>query len=215
MIAVGQPDQLNRWRQLVAADILSIAHRVPLALHDQRRRLNLGEVCRPCPLRLAQRVERIAEADEPEHTGVIRDHRGDATAHRTAADDEAFRLANLGDRLAPGCFEHGRAVRRAALPRLATPAHVRELEAHDPYAGGGEPAGDRLHPRGVHRQPRPVGEHERPEAILRPDRQQPQLGCADCHEASRGPIRPASQNRFASISIDSSVEESAASNEET
>ena len=69
-----------------------IAERVAGALHDKRGCLQRCQMFRPELRRLAGRMKRVAEAEQPGDAappvGVVRDHARDATAHRLAADDK-------------------------------------------------------------------------------------------------------------------------------
>ena len=88
------PAQAN-WivrRQPIALDLGASAERVALALHDQRRAAQLLQMRRAQVLRLARRMERVAEAHQPvDHAAreqLVGGEAGDAAAHRLAADEQ-------------------------------------------------------------------------------------------------------------------------------
>ena len=128
--------------------------RVAGAAHEEARHGDAREVLDAQRLRLARRVQRIAEQHEPERgerIGVVgNDERTDAAAHRPAAEHQAvgrqLRAARqLGRGFAHRCLEHGRPI-RAAPPR----GLVREVEAQRRDLRVGERVGDRRQRGRVH-----------------------------------------------------------------
>ena len=80
--------------------------------------------------------------------------------------------AQLRDHVEPAPPEHGLRVRGTAPLAPAAGIHVRELEADDPHAGGGDPRRHLLHERRIHRAARSVGQDERYRRVLGAVRQE-------------------------------------------
>ena len=85
MIAILEPQDLDRLRQLVVGDLLAHAERIARSLHNKGRRSQVGKMRGAQLIRLADRVKRIAEAEQPRDPAGrverIGYHAGDAPAH--------------------------------------------------------------------------------------------------------------------------------------
>src|SRR5579871_4453183 len=80
----GRPELVDHGAQLIGR-----AERIARALHEQHRNLDRAEMPRALLLWPTRRVQRIAEQHETGDVGTFRcDLRGDAAAHRLAADDD-------------------------------------------------------------------------------------------------------------------------------
>ena len=170
VVAVLDPEDLDRRRQRVARHLLPRPEGVARALHDQRRRRQPLEVRGAQLRRLARRVERVAEAEQPRDLALgvqpVRDHARDPPAHRLAADDE--RRARPERRDGGDVLRHHRLrPRRPALAAGAPRRHVAELEARDPQARRRQRPRRRRHRRRVHRRPGAMGEQHPHRRVLR------------------------------------------------
>ncbi|SVJ79297.1 Uncharacterised protein [Klebsiella pneumoniae] len=158
----GQPVQADRRRQRIARHRLAVAQGVALALDDQGRRAQPGEVRDPRLLRLAGGVERVAEADQGIRAQLVGQQAGHAPAHRLAAQGQGpvQGLADLRMDSPPAVEQLRLRIRRTLAAVLAALGHVGKLEARDGDALGGEQFGDALHERAVHRRPGAMGENQ-------------------------------------------------------
>jgi len=117
------------------------AKRIALSLHDQHRHVNARQMRGAQLLRLAGRMERVAErhdATDAELLRVIarREVRRDAAAHRLAADEHA-RPAEM----ASGCNNRGAITRvelLGAIRNATTLLRVEEIEREDVDAAVGQ-----------------------------------------------------------------------------
>ncbi|MNJ63911.1 hypothetical protein D3C77_598390 [compost metagenome] len=91
MVGGGQPLDTDRRRQPVARHLIARAQRIALALQDQRRRAQLGQVFHAGFLRLAGGVEGIAQANQRVGPQLIGQHACHACAHRLAANGQRAR----------------------------------------------------------------------------------------------------------------------------
>src|SRR6266852_3717230 len=105
MVAVLEPLDPNRTRELVFADVLGFAERIASALQDQRGRAKPLEMPDTRLLGLAGRMKRIAEANEAAHAGFIGDHARDPAPERFAADSQPPGVAEFPDCIAPGLHQ--------------------------------------------------------------------------------------------------------------
>src|SRR5579875_486525 len=101
MIAVLDPDDPDAARERVMRNFVGTPERIPRALDYQCGRAQMLQVRDAGARRIARRMERIAEAYQTRHAGLVRDHARDASAERFAADHELLRIADACDRAAP------------------------------------------------------------------------------------------------------------------
>ena len=101
MIAVFDPLDANRWREMVARDLIGAAERIAGALHDQRGGAQMLEMRDAGARGITGWMERIAEADKPRDSDFIGNHARDPAAHRLASDYYPGRIAESRDHIAP------------------------------------------------------------------------------------------------------------------
>src|SRR5438105_4261022 len=88
----------RRYRRQGPLHQIAPAQRIARAVEAQYRHLDARQVCVAQLLRLARGMQRIREEQETVAGKAIgRQHRGDAPAHRAAADDEGLLAAHARD----------------------------------------------------------------------------------------------------------------------
>jgi Pectic acid lyase len=164
VVAVLQPVDADRARELVGGDLVAAAEGIAFPLHDEGRSLDDLKVVHPQLVRLAYGMKRIAQTNEARDGRLVGDHAGDPPAHRFAADDEAVATELFDDgepRLAKDRFAVGRSA--FALP---TSGHIRELETDNAMPTLRQPPCHRLHKRVIHARAGAVGQCNGPFGVL-------------------------------------------------
>src|SRR5437870_6442391 len=158
-----QRDARRDWRER-GAKFVRRAEWIALALEDEYRHADARQVRGAQPIRSAGWVQRITEqhdAGDAERLGILRcrEMRGDAAAHRLAADENLVAsevLARRGNRRAVARVERRRAIRHA--PFLFG---VQKVEGQDVDAALREGAREIDHERALLRRAGAVREDER------------------------------------------------------
>src|SRR5207237_4685094 len=113
VIAIRQPLDPDRRRQLVRGDVFLRAERIARSLDDERGCAQRGEMRGARFRRLTGRMKRIAEADERAHAELVRDHARDAAAERLSADGDPRTAAEFRDDVAPRVEQYRLSIGRA------------------------------------------------------------------------------------------------------
>ncbi|MPM72358.1 hypothetical protein SDC9_119331 [bioreactor metagenome] len=151
--------------QIVVLHLFPRAERIAGALADEGWTGDPGKVLTTSTAGRLRRMEREAEAqqafDPPRVIKVLSDQAGHAAAHAFPANDQrtnAAKRVNGGKEFwRAGAGLCGWSLRAAS----ATGGHVAELEAGGAEALGLQPFGNRIHPGGVHRCARAMGQKDR------------------------------------------------------
>src|SRR5688572_23035723 len=133
MVTVFKPENLDQVRELVGSNLFACAKHVARSLHDEGRRLHVGEMRSAQLIRFADWMKRIAKTqqsgDPARWVELVGGHAGDAPTQRFSADDKWARRVKFIDR---GDILGYEVFRPRGRPfRLRGPArrHVTELEA--------------------------------------------------------------------------------------
>lgn len=171
MITVFEPGDLDRLGERVGGNLVTRAERVARPLHNEGGSLHFEEMRRAQLIRFANRMERIAKAQQPDDPAggveLVSYHARDASTHRFSADNEpAHRVQRIdcGDVFG---FEGRRPWRRLPAERAAAGCHIAEFEACDAQARGGERHRSGVQRRGIHRRASPMSQQYGELGIIR------------------------------------------------
>ena len=112
MIAVAQPLHTDCWSKSIASNLFRSPERISFPLDDQRWCGDRPEVLDAGALRVAGRMKRVAEADQPGGVHFVRHHACHPSSKRFAADEGPLD-AGSPDRIAPRLEQDRLPVRRS------------------------------------------------------------------------------------------------------
>jgi hypothetical protein len=113
VLAVVDPGKRDGRAQPIVSDLVAAPEWIALALADQGRRAQAGQVLGAEALRPSGRMEREAETDQAIDARIIGDQAGDAPAHGLAADHEPMGCPDAARSGRAGFPQHRLAIRRA------------------------------------------------------------------------------------------------------
>lgn len=168
MVCSPEPMQLDRPRQRIPLNRLTITHGVALPLyyqgwHPQRRKMRYPRFFRPCCC-----IERIPQADQSICTQLVGNQTGHAPPHGLATNGQspAMGLPDMLKHLSPAVQKDGLSIRRPPHTSAPSHLHVRKLEAQHGYASTDQAFNQRIHERTVHWRACTVGQDKRRNRLI-------------------------------------------------
>src|SRR5262249_54758271 len=123
-----------------------VADWVAFALQDQRRGLDHLKVLDSKLVRFPDRMEWIAQADQPCNASFVGDKTGNPATHRFPADHQTL-WSQQFNYFEPGFLQHGLLVWWLLLSCLPMDAHVKELKPSNAETPTSKPRGKEVHER--------------------------------------------------------------------